>query len=119
MRLDISTRKLTISHLEKQDIAQKLKSSLAYCEPLVQSVLLILTDINGPKGGNDISCKIRLKLAGFPSILIQEKNESLRNAIDCAIKRTKQTVKRKIGRSREFVNKNIIVPIALTPDVTG
>lgn len=118
MQLNISTRKVNISYLEKQDIVQKLKSSLSYFEPQVYSALLTITDVNGPKGGKDMLCKIRLKLAGIPSILIQEKSESLRNAIDGAIRRAKQTLKRKVGRSREFVNRKLALPIQVDSDIT-
>jgi putative sigma-54 modulation protein len=119
MQLNIITRKVTVSYLEKQDITQKLKSSLSHFESQVHSALLTVTDVNGPKGGKDMLCKIRLKIAGIPSILIQEKNESLWNAIDGAIRRTKQTLKRKIGRSREFVNRNLLVSTASEPDVVA
>lgn len=118
MQLNISTRKVNVSVIEKQDIAEKLKSSLSYYEPQVHSAELTLTDVNGPKGGKDMLCKIRLKIAGIPSILIQEKNESLRNAIDGAIRRAKQTLKRKIGRSREFVNRNLNASMTFDSDLT-
>jgi hypothetical protein len=41
-----------------------------------------LSDANVPKGGLDQICQIKVVLSGLPSIVVEERDSTLQNAID-------------------------------------
>ena len=44
-------------------------------------------DVNGPKSGRDARCRVKIVLAGLPSILIEDVGTGPRKAFDLAIDR--------------------------------
>lgn len=61
-----------------------------------------LLDINGPKGGVDKRCRVRLKLQGRPSLVIQETNADMYEAINACAYRLKRAVKKQFERAHNF-----------------
>jgi ribosome-associated translation inhibitor RaiA len=59
-----------------------------------------VSDANGPKGGRDQICKIKVVLSGLPSIVVEEKASVLHEAIDRAMQATALAVRRRVQRRR-------------------
>jgi len=62
---------------------------------------LLLSDLNGPKGGEDKQVQIELKLVGARPIVVTATSRDWRAAIDTALERATQKVVRVMRRARQ------------------
>ena len=59
-----------------------------------------LSDINGPKGGVDHKCLIKVVLSGLPSVVVERRESALQRAVNAAIGAAAQAVRRSVQRRR-------------------
>jgi ribosome-associated translation inhibitor RaiA len=64
----------------------------------VERVSVRIRDVNGPRGGVDKACTIKVTLTGLPSVVVEQRDASLRNAMDAAMQRTERAVRRAMER---------------------
>ena len=64
----------------------------------VERVSVRLRDTNGPRGGVDHACGIKVVLSGRPSVVVEERARTPRAAFDSAAARTERAVRRSLGR---------------------
>src|SRR5690606_17043239 len=57
-------------------------------------------DVNGPKGGVDTACRIKVVLSGMPSVVVEEQASDVKAAFRAALSGTVRTVRRTVDRSR-------------------
>jgi putative sigma-54 modulation protein len=106
MQVEIQSRPFILTKALRSYIERKLKSSLSNCTDHVKRVAIRLSDINGPKGGEDKLCQIQIKMAGTSDIIIKNTKEDMYAAIDHATDRAECAMIRKVGRQRRFVKHN-------------
>jgi len=66
---------------------------------------MLLSDINGPRGGVDKRCQLRIVLAGMPDVVIQDTEANLYVAIDRASNRAGRTLVRKLDRLQSLLRR--------------
>ena len=66
----------------------------------IERVSVRIFDANGPKGGVDQVCRIKVVLSALPSVLVERRNAALSTAIDEAIRTAALTVRARVGRRR-------------------
>lgn len=59
-----------------------------------------IEDVNGPRGGVDKRCRIKIVLKGLPSVIIDQQHSSLQAAMDSDLARTRTAVQRNLLRHR-------------------
>lgn len=64
----------------------------------VQRVTVRFEDINGPKGGVDVECKIKVVLIGAPTVMAAERAPEARAAFDAADAAAQRALKHALGR---------------------
>jgi ribosome-associated translation inhibitor RaiA len=65
----------------------------------IERVTVRLVDLNGPRGGaDDISCEIKVVLAGAPSVVIKERGATPAAAFDQALPRIARVLRKDLGR---------------------
>jgi ribosome-associated translation inhibitor RaiA len=57
-------------------------------------------DTNGPRGGVDRVCRIKIVLIGLPSVVFEKRDPTLNAAVDGAISGVEQAVRRGLQRRR-------------------
>ncbi len=77
----------------------KLAFELARFAPRVRAVRVLLCDENGPRGGTDKRCVIRVSVPGAPPLLTEQYESDLYVAIDRASDRAGRTLARWLGRT--------------------
>jgi hypothetical protein len=65
----------------------------------VERVSVRFEDVNGPKQGIDIVCRIKVVLSGIASAVVEERAATPREAFNRAIDRTQRAVKRDLARA--------------------
>ena len=89
--------------MEKDDhdnIARKLGMKLGKFASSIERITIRLSDANGPKGGWDQVCQIKVVLSGLPSIVVEARASGRQTAIDQATTATAIAVKRRVQRRR-------------------
>jgi hypothetical protein len=90
----------TISPDDRDTIARKLGRRLGKFSSSIERVSVRLSDVNGPKGGVDHKCLIKVVLSGLPSVVVERRDASLERAANGAIRSTAQAVRRSVQRRR-------------------
>ncbi len=101
MQIDIQSRRFTLTGDLKRRIRQRLGFALDIKNAHIQRVKVWLSDINGPRGGEDKCCHIQIEMPNSPDVVIKEVKNDLYSAIDRASHRAAQSVVRKLSRIRD------------------
>lgn len=101
MRIDIQARGFDLTEGLREHTARRLQFALGWAGHGVRSVTVRLSDVNGPRGGNDKRCRIKIPLPGGQDVVIEDTEADLYVAIDRAADRTERTVARRLERLRE------------------
>lgn len=101
MRIDIQARGLELTEPLRAHTERRLQFALSWANDDVRAIAVRLSDINGPRGGNDKRCRIKITLAGTTDVVIEDGESDLYVAIDRAAARTERAVGRRLERLRE------------------
>jgi putative sigma-54 modulation protein len=85
---------------DRDYIARKLGMKLGKFAASVERITVRLSDANGPKGGLDQKCQVKVVLSGMPSVVVHETDCTLARTIDRAIDSAALAVRRRIHRRR-------------------
>lgn len=72
-------------------IRKKLAKTLSK-SPSLTEVSVTVSDINGPRGGEDKQCKLQFAIAGKGRFVIKDTKSDLYHAIDSAAHRARHTI---------------------------
>ena len=64
----------------------------------VRHVVVQLSDLNGPRGGNDKRCQVQIGVVDAEAVVVKDTDADLYAAIDRATERAGRTVLRRMGR---------------------
>jgi hypothetical protein len=84
----------------RMSIRQKLGRTLGKFAPAIERVSVRVKDVNGPHGGIDQVCRIKVVLSGLPSVVFEAQDASLDVAIGSALAGTERAVRRSLRRRR-------------------
>lgn len=99
MRLELQSSRIDVSDSTQAYVERRIGFALGRFADVVQNVVVSLEDINGPRGGIDKSCRIRVKLLGRKVPVIADVLElEIRAAIDVAAERVGRAVARELDR---------------------
>lgn len=102
MKTHIQTRGFVLTRAIQLYAHKRLKSAVGFAERHIHRIQIKLSDINGPRGGNDKRCKLILTLQGLPTVVIEDTETDLYAAIDRAVARAANALTKKIRRPHYF-----------------
>jgi ribosome-associated translation inhibitor RaiA len=83
---------------DRDYLRRKLDLRLGKFARNIERVSVRIGDVNGPRGGVDKTCAIKVVLAHVPSVVVTEQDASLKGAMDGALQRIARTVRRLLQR---------------------
>jgi hypothetical protein len=81
-------------------VRRKLGMKLGKFASSIERVTVRVEDVNGPRGGVDHECRIKVVLSKLPSVVFVERDASLAAAIDRALAGSERAVRRAVRRER-------------------
>jgi ribosome-associated translation inhibitor RaiA len=91
---------VTLSDDDRVDVRRKLGLRLHKLARSIEHVTVRAKDVNGPRGGVDQECSVKVVLRGLPSVVVTRRHASLAAAIDTALHAIEQAVRRSVHRRR-------------------
>ena len=85
---------------ERAYIARKLGMKLGKFATSIERVSVPVTDVNGPRGGVDQRCRVKVVLIGLPTVIVERRHATKEAAIDTALRATEESVRRVVVRRR-------------------
>ena len=98
MLIDIQARDFSLTDALNCYTKQQLHASLARMDERVHRIVVRLSDINGPRGGKDKRCHLRVVLRGMPDLVAVNTESDLYAAINRATSRVGPALGRRIKR---------------------
>ena len=85
----------------REHVRRRLGFSLARGNSHISRVDVSLSDINGPRGGIDKRCLVKVRLEGLQLVVVEDVQSDLYSAIDRAAGRAGRIVMRRLARQSD------------------
>jgi len=99
MSIEIQSSGFTLTPAIRNWTERRLRLALGSLGDYVLRSAIHLSDVNGPRGGIDKRCTVRLTLPGQPAVVVAQQSDDLYLAIDLACDRAGRTAGRRTGRN--------------------
>jgi ribosome-associated translation inhibitor RaiA len=111
--LALRTAGLSIDSKLREYVQRRVGLRLGKFAPHIERLTVRFEDVNGPRGGIDVTCGIKAVISGLPSVVVSERAGDPREAFDRADDRIERAVRRAIGRAREHRRLGRVQPRAI------
>src|SRR5262245_60556919 len=85
---------------ERAYTQRKLHQKLGKFATSIERISVRIDDVNGPRGGVDQACRMKIVMSGQPSVIINTQNAKAHAAVDAAIQGVEKAVRRTVRRRR-------------------
>lgn len=102
MQIKIQARGFPLTEALREHAERRLRFALSWAGYDVRKVVVRLSDINGPRGGDDKRCCIQVVFPGTQDVVIEDTESDLYVAINRAVDRAERSVARRLARQREY-----------------
>ncbi len=101
MQIEIQARNFSLTNALRGHIKRRLGFALSTRDEHIQRVMVRLSDINGPRRGEDKCCHIQIVIPHLADVVIEDTEADMYVAIDRATDRASRTVGRRLARQRD------------------
>jgi putative sigma-54 modulation protein len=96
MKLRLAARGVEVSSELKDYIGRRVHFSLGRFAGKIRSLSIRLADVNGPRGGVDKGCDVRVDVGIRPEVVVSERQAKIHAAIAFALDRAERAVQRQL-----------------------
>ncbi len=115
MHIEVRTRGFSITPGLREAIERRLAFALDRYEQRIARVRVVVGDLNGPRGGEDKSCRIEVRLRGARTVRATAVDEDAYAAVGVAAQRAGRGVARALERERKTTLELLWLARALSP----
>lgn len=109
MNIDIQTSGISASAGLRRFVRRRVDFAFSTRSDQIVRILVRLADVNGPRGGDDKSCLVQVRIPGQPDVIVENVESNLYVAIHRAIDRAGWTTARKLERQRRRARARLII----------
>ena len=106
MRIELRIRNANVPMFVEEYTERRLRFALDRYGSRIRRVRVCITDLNGPRGGRDKACRIRVEVIPSGVFVLEERHADLYMAIGRAVQRVAETLERKLSSARRIRNGN-------------
>lgn len=96
MNIDVRATNIPLTDAIAQYATRRVTAGLSRFTGVVRAVAVRFCDENGPKGGKDMTCRVRVDIGPGAALMIEERSSDLYAAIGSAVSRARSLVARKL-----------------------
>lgn len=101
MKIDIQALDFSLTDPLKREVQRRVTEPLSARHEHISRIQVRLGDVNGPKGGKDMYCRIRVEMPDQKDVFVEDVESDMYMAIYRAAGRVNRTVSRRLSRVRE------------------
>ena len=109
MRLEIRGQHIEVTEALRTHAARRLQFALGRFGPRIARVVVLLTDLNGSRGGQDKQCRMVAEILRGGKVSVEDIDADLYAALAQAADRLGRAVARELERRREH---SLYMPVA-------
>lgn len=95
MPIHIRAAREKVRPITRAYVRRKLGMKFRKFADSIERVSVRVEDVNGPRGGVDQSCRIKVALRGLPSVVFESRDASLNAAVDVALSGAQRATQRR------------------------
>lgn len=100
MTIEIRAKGLALNDTIREHVERRMGFALARFSDQIQSIRVMVEDLNGPKGGVDKLCKVVATMSRGDQVTGEARADGVLAAIDRVADRVKRAMTRKLDRPR-------------------
>ena len=100
MQIAIQTNGFELTEGLRAHVERRVRFAFDWANFLVSKVAVRLSDLNGPRGGEDKRCVIQVAVSSATDVVIEDTQTDLYVAIDRAAERAGRSLARRVERQR-------------------
>ncbi len=108
MRMRVVAHGIELSNDMKAFIRRRMQFNLGRFQERIKSLTVRLADMNGPRGGIDKCCDIRVDAGFRQPVIVSERQATAHAAVALAMDRVERAVKRQLHLERPASNRATI-----------
>lgn len=101
MRITTTARDFELTGSLREYVENRLAFALSRFQTRIRGVVIVLSDVNGPKSGLDKRCLLKVRPRGLAEFIIEEVESDFQSALNRAADRAKRTLARRLRRLAE------------------
>jgi len=101
MKIEVRGKGVEVTRGLREFVERRARFSLGRRSDQIDRVQVWLEDVNGPKGGDDKRCRVRLGGAGLTGKLVESSSNELGTAVFDALERAARVADRARSRQRQ------------------
>lgn len=101
MDVQILDRNVGIASAQREHVERCLHYAFGRFSPQIRTIEVSLTDVNGPKGGDDLQCRMKVVLLRKGDLLVEGKGASVEAVVSETADRAALAVSRRLDRLRD------------------
>lgn len=102
MNIEIQARQFMLSEALSDHVQRRIGFALSKRYQHIKRIIVRLSDINGPRGGNDKRCHIQISMPHQADVVVEDVQSDLYMAVDRAADRAGRTVTKRLSKLRQF-----------------
>jgi ribosome hibernation promoting factor len=87
-----------LDEVHREYLRRKLQRMVEKFGSAIERTSVRLEDVNGPRGGIDKRCQVKIVVKGLPTVYVDERDSSVQAAMDRALARANHAVRQGLGR---------------------
>jgi len=94
-----------LDEVHREYLRRKLQRMVEKFGSAIERTSVRLEDVNGPRGGIDKRCQVKIVLRGLHSVYVDERDSSVQAAMDRALGRANRAVRQALQRRLQRRNR--------------